>query len=251
MADETDEQVDSNAPRGARVEFCGEVYRLDPTTVFTIGREGDLVIDSNPFLHRRFLQLRMGDGLWWVANVGSQVAATVASTGSSFHAWLAPGSRIPLVFNATTLRFTAGATTYEIDLILDEAPYETVDWNSDHGMGGTTTMNLVDLTPEQVRLVLALCEPILRAGGAGVTQIPTSAQAAERLGWTLTKFNRKLDVICEKLDQRGLRGLRGDSERLAVNRRAGLVELAVSTRMVQIEDLALLDGDPAPGSSPH
>lgn len=251
MTDEVNKQVDNDRPPGARVEFCGEIYQLDPSAVFTIGREGDLIIDSNPFLHRRFLQLRMGDGLWWVANVGSQVAATVASTGSSFHAWLAPGSRIPLVFNATTLRFTAGATTYEIDLILDKAPYETVEWNAEHSLGGTTTMNLVDLTPEQMRLVLALCEPLLRAGGAGVTQIPTSAEAAARLGWTLTKFNRKLDVICEKLDQRGLRGLRGDAERLAVNRRVGLVELALSTRMVTIEDLGLLDVDSASGSSPH
>lgn len=233
------------------MEFCGEVYPLEPTEVFTIGREGNLVIDSNPFLHRRFLQLRMGDGLWWVANIGSQIAATVASTGSSFHAWLAPGSRIPLVFPATTLRFTAGATTYEIDLVLDEAPYESVEWHTDHSSEGTTTMSLVDLTPEQLRLVLALCEPALRAGGTGVTQIPTSAQAADRLGWTLTKFNRKLDVICEKLDQRGLRGLRGDAERLAVNRRAGLVELALSTRLVRLEDLVLLDRDQVPGSSPH
>lgn len=228
----------------ARVEFCGERYPLVEGEVFTIGREGNLVIDSNPFLHRRFLQLKMVDGLWWLANVGTQVAATVASTGSSFHAWLAPGAKLPLVFPLTSLRFTAGPTSYEIEIFLDGAPYESVEWHPDGESGGTTTMVMVDLTPEQLRLVLALCEPILLAGGTGVAQIPTSAQAAERLGWTLTKFNRKLDAICEKLDRRGLRGLRGDSGQLAVNRRAGLVELALSTQLVQVDDLALLESGP-------
>lgn len=244
MIDSDDKPGGSVTASAARVEFCGESHSLVAGEVFTIGREGDLVIDDNPFLHRSFLQLKTIDGLWWLANVGAQVAATVASSGSSFHAWLAPGSSIPLVFPSTTLRFTAGPTTYEIDIVMDEAPYESVNWHAETGLEGTTTKILVDLTPEQLRLVLALCEPCLLSGGAGVAHIPTSAQAAERLGWTLTKFNRKLDAICDKLDRRGLRGLRGDSERLAVNRRAGLVELALSTQMVRIEDLAFLD-DPA------
>ena len=227
---------------GARVEFCGERYQLVESEVFTIGREGDLRIDSNPFLHRRFLQLKVVDGLWWLANVGSQVAVTVASDGSSFHAWLAPGATLPLVFPSTSLRFTAGPTSYEIEVVLDGAPFESIEWNCEAGTAGTTTMEMVDLTPEQLRLVLALCEPMLLAGRRGMAQVPTSAQAAERLGWTLTKFNRKLDAICEKLDRRGLRGLRGESGRLAVNRRAGLVELALSTQLVVAGDLSLLDG---------
>jgi hypothetical protein len=244
MSAHTEVDVGDSELPAARVEFCGEVYPLAADAVFTIGREGNLVIDANPFLHRRFLQLRMVDGLWWLANVGTQVAATVASSGSSFHAWLAPGAKIPLVFPETTLRFTAGPTSYEIEIALDEAPYESVDWQGDVGSGGTTTMVMVDLTPEQLRLVLSLCEPLLLAGGAGVAQIPSSAESAERLGWTLTKFNRKLDAICEKLDHRGLRGLRGDARRLAANRRAGLVELALSTGLVRVEDLALLDSTP-------
>ncbi len=251
MPAESGGDTDHGSVPAAQVEFCGEVYPLTAEDVFTIGREGNLVIDANPFLHRRFLQLKTVDGLWWLANVGTQVAATVASSGSSFHAWLAPGAKIPLVFPSTTLRFTAGPTSYEIEIVLAEAPYESVDWHPDPWSGGTTTVAMVELTPEQLRLVLSLCEPILLTGGAGVAQIPTSAQAAERLGWTLTKFNRKLDAICEKLDRRGLRGLRGGAGQLAVNRRAGLVELALSTGLVRIEDLAQLNVITGPGSSPH
>jgi hypothetical protein len=222
---------------------------VEPGTVFTIGRDGDLVIDANPFLHRRFLQLGTAEGLWWLANVGSQLTVTLASTGSSVHAWLDPGARIPLVFPSTSLWFTAGPTTYEIGVVLEGSPYEAVSWGSEEGMAGTTTMNMVDFTPEQFRVILALSEPILRGSGNGTSQIPTSADAAKRLGWTLTKFNRKLDAMCEKLERRGLRGLRGGNDRLAVNRRARLVEIALSTHLVKPEDLDLLDQRPTEDSA--
>jgi hypothetical protein len=71
--------------------------------------------------------------------------------------------------------------------------------------------------------------------------VPTSAEAAARLGWSMTTFNRKLDNVCEKLDKIGVDGLRGGRGRLATNRRARLVEYAVATRLVSADDLALLD----------
>ena len=77
-----------------------------------------------------------------------------------------------------------------------------------------------------------------------MSELPTSAQAAERIGWTLTRFNRKLDNVCDKLDRMGVQGLRGGVGKLASNRRARLVEYAVSSQLVTRSDLALLD-DPA------
>ena len=71
--------------------------------------------------------------------------------------------------------------------------------------------------------------------------MPTSAGAALRLGWTITKFNRKLDNVCDKLTRNGVRGLHGDARNLATNRRARLVEYALSARLVTTHDLALLD----------
>ncbi len=61
-----------------RVEFAGEWYSLQPGQVFIIGREGDLRVDDNPYLHRNFLRLAHASGLWWLVNDGSRLAATVS-----------------------------------------------------------------------------------------------------------------------------------------------------------------------------
>ena len=63
-------------------------------------------------------------------------------------------------------------------------------------------------------------------------------------GWALTRFNRKLDNVCQKLADAGTRGLHGGPGKLASNRRARLVEYAVSSQLVTRSDLSLLD-DPA------
>jgi hypothetical protein len=111
---------------------------------------------------------------------------------------------------------------------------------------GTTTMSPVSFSPEQLRVVLALSEPTLLRARNAVSDIPSSAEAAQRLNWTLKKFNRKLDLVCEKLDQQGVRGLRGRSDQLATNRRARLVEYALSTQLVTRSDLVLLDDSGSP-----
>ena len=95
------------------------------------------------------------------------------------------------------------------------------------------------LRPRQ--LVLALAEPMLRREGTSLVEIPSSQAAADRLGWATTRFNRKLDNVCDKLDRMGVKGLRGGPGALATNRRARLVEYAVASRLVTPEDLPLLD----------
>src|SRR5690606_16004299 len=107
---------------------------------------------------------------------------------------------------------------------------------------GDTTMGEITLTPDQLRLVLVLAEPALEGAGRSAAMLPSSSQAARRLGWTTRKFNRKLDHVCHKLAATGVRGLRGDLGQLASNRRARLVEYALGTRLVTRDDLVLLDG---------
>ena len=99
----------------------------------------------------------------------------------------------------------------------------------------------MSFTPDQKLLIVALCEGFLRSTYAGAGQIPSSADAAARLGWKVTKFNRKLDNVCQKLADAGTRGLHGGPGKLASNRKARLVEHALSTRLVTEADLALLD----------
>ena len=108
---------------------------------------------------------------------------------------------------------------------------------------GQSTIGDVPLTLSQKLMILALAEPVLRREGTGMSELPTSAQAAERLGWTLTRFNRKLDNVCDKLDRIGVPGMRGGVRSYATNRRVRLVEHALAARLVTREDLPLLDAE--------
>jgi len=224
------------------VEFAGEWFRPDPEAVFEIGREGDLALDDNPYLHRRFLQLTHASGLWWLVNVGARMSATVSDAAGGVQSWLSPGTSLPIVFPSTSIVFTAGPTTYELLARLSPSPYAEI--RSEEPEGGATTIGMIPFTVSQRQLVVALCEAMLRRDGTGLSEIPSSAEAAARLGWTTTRFNRKLDNVCEKLDRVGVKGLRGGSGGLATNRRARLVEYAVASRLVTAEDLPLLDLPP-------
>ncbi|NQX12294.1 hypothetical protein HQQ80_11710 [Microbacteriaceae bacterium VKM Ac-2855] len=224
------------------VEYCGEWFTPTRSEPFVIGREGDLDLDDNPFLHRRFLEVGFGDGLWWLVNVGSRLTATITDGSGGVQAWLGPGSRLPIVFGYTVVIFTAGPTTYELSIHSASPAFQTTA--STRPMTGSTTVGGIALTPSQRLLIVALAEPLLRRDGTGTSDIPSSASAAARLGWLTTRFNRKLDNVCEKLDRVGVRGVRGGPGALATNRRARLVEYAVSTQLVTRGDLALLDQPP-------
>ncbi|WP_417510444.1 hypothetical protein [Microbacterium sp.] len=236
------ERDGASAVAPLRLEFAGEWYDLNPGEPFIIGREGDLEVDDNPYLHRHFLELRHRDGLWWLANVGVRLAATISSAGGAVQSWLSPGARMPLVFERNVIVFTAGPVTYEVNLLTDEAPYE-VSRAVDAVMSGETTVMPVSFTTLQKQLIVALAEPMLRREGVSMNELPSSSAAAERLGWTMSKFNRKLDNVCDKLDRMGVQGLRGGPGKLATNRRARLVEYAVTSQVVTRADLPLLDED--------
>ncbi len=205
---------------------------------FTLGREGDLAIDDNPYLHRTFLLIRW-DQFWWLDNIGSQLAATLSDGGGIMHSWFAPGATLPLLFATTEVRFTAGPTNYALSLHVEGAPMAVA--GTVLSGSGLTTLRPVSLTLNQKQLVLALAEAALLGPGNTATTIPSSALAAKRLGWKLTKFNRQLDAVCQKLDRAGVRGLLGSQDQLASGRRARLVEYALAVRLVSADDLPLLD----------
>jgi len=222
-----------------RVEFCGEWYSVDSGSPFSIGRESDLTIDDNPYLHRTFLRLYEDFGLWWIANVGNLLSATVSDSTGTVQAWLAPGAKLPIVFQTMHVMFSAGSSTYDFTIHAEDDFYNT-SLSASHE-GGTTTILPVTLTTSQRLLIVALSESILTQAVPGRGAIPSSAEAAARLGWSMTTFNRKLDNVCSKLDKLGVAGLRGGAGHLATNRRARLVEYAVATRLVSLEDVMLLD----------
>ncbi len=228
-------------PPKLRVEFCDSWTDVPEQGRFSIGRDAVLVVDEeNLHLHRRVAELYWDAPLWWLANVGSRLTITIAEHDSRVHAFLQPGSRLPVVFESTSLRFSAGQTSYELNLHLDAPPFETERPQFDDD--GSTTIGRVALTADQHLLILALAEPSLRMHGTGGAALPTSADAARRLGWTMTRFNRKLDNVCQKLKRVGVPGLHGEIDRLASSRRARLVDYALSVGLVSASDLPLLDG---------
>jgi hypothetical protein len=220
------------------VEFCGEWFTVDPAQRFRIGREGDLVVDDNPYLHRRFLEITFGRGLWWLTNVGATIPATVSDFEGRVQAQISPSASLPIVFPVSAIRFTAGPTLYEVALHLSDPPY--AEPSAEQPASPETTLGRVSLTPDQKLLIVALAERALSRGTTGATSLPSSSQAAARLGWPMTKFNRKLDNVCEKLGRAGVQGLHGDSGKLASARRARLVEYAIAVRLVEPEDVQLL-----------
>lgn len=222
----------------AHVEFCGTWSRIAPPGPYTVGREGDLAIDDNPYLHRHFLSFDW-DRYWWVTNVGNRLTATVSDDQGAMQAWLAPGATLPLLCHQTEIRFTAGPTAYLVTLALDE-PAVTITGDTGPTLGATT-LKPADLTSNQRLTVLSLAEAALRAGRNTSSLIPSSQEAAQRLGWTVTKFNRQLDATCQKLTNAGVRGLHGGVDKLASGRRARLVEYALAVRLLTADDLALLD----------
>lgn len=225
------------------VEFAGEMVEVAGDREFAIGRGGDLVIDENRYLHRRFLTLTAESGMWWLTNVGSRIAATVTDGTGRVHARLAPGARLPVVFDKLHVLFGAGSTNY--DLTLHAQGGFAFDPGPRVAATGDETIGAVPLSPSQRLLVVALAENVLRQVESGRGEIPSSADAAARLGWTLTAFTRKLDTVCGKLERHGVTGLRGGRGKLATNRRARLVEHAVATRLVTRDDLLLLEQLPA------
>jgi hypothetical protein len=223
------------------IDFCGEITPVAHQP-FTVGRDADLVLDDgNRHLHRQFLAISERQGIWMLDNVGGQLTATVSDGDGRLEAFLAPGAVLPLVFGQTTVRFTAGPTTYEFEIRLPDPTFAST--TVEHTPQGDTTVGRVAMTPDQLRLIVALAEPTLRGDGRAATTMPSNQDIARRLGWTLTRVNRKLDNVCQKLAAQGIRGLHGAPGQLASNRRARLVEYAMAVRMVTRDDLPLLDGD--------
>ena len=221
------------------IDFAGETVELRPGATFTIGRDGDLALDDNPYLHRTFLVIGHQDGLWWVHNQGARLSAGLTDAEGLMRTTLAPGARLPVVFDRTSLTFSAGATTYELLLECNTASYRLAP--TKRVDSGDTTIAPTDFTESQLLAVLALAEPVLRRVGSGSSSVPSAVEAARRLGWTQTRFNRKLDNVCDKLTRAGVAGLQGSASSTATNRRLRLVEYAVSTLLVTAADLPLLE----------
>ncbi len=223
-------------PPALRIEYCGEWHELRAGKTLTVGRVADLVIDDNPELDPVLLEIYDENKMWWIASTAATRTIQVSDPSGRVSTELAPGMRAPVVFHPAHVVFAAGRTTYEFALH-GELHYSAAATSAELR---PDRVELPRLTVAQRLLLVVLCERALRRPSRGHGEFPTSAEAAARLGWSLTAFNRKLDNVCDRLDRAGVAGLRGGRGNLATRRRVRLIEFALSARLVTSDDLALL-----------
>lgn len=223
-----------------KIDFAGELHVVEPGSNLTFGRDADLEVDTNPYLHRRVGAFRQRNGDWWLSNVGSAIAIEVCDEASPSRMTVAPGSSAPMPFQDAVVRFQAGPSVYELIVSMpDSEIFSAID----EPLVGSPTITASDvpLNEEQRLLLVALAEMRLRDRGAPISAIPPNRAVASRLNWSTTKFNRKLDNLCAKFDRLGVAGLKGDSSGLASNRRERLVDHVLTVGLISRVDLDLLE----------
>lgn len=227
------------------VDFCGEERVLEPGEQLSVGRAADLRIDDNPYLHRVLARFGSTDEHWWVHNCGAAIPLNLFDRGSPSSAVVAPGATAALTMAEFGLAFVAGRTRYELDGALEQVP-DPPDPGAPEGADRTLDWGVVELNADQRLLLVDLAADRLRLPSRRDVELPAKAACARRLGWSLSKYNRKLDHLCAKLDRAGVTGLCGEAGAQAADRRRRLVDHAVDVGLVTADDLDLL----APGRPP-
>ncbi|CAB4744917.1 unannotated protein [freshwater metagenome] len=234
--------ADSSSPGRLYLEFCGEDHTLSPGNSLSFGRDAELLIDENPYMHRVLGRFVLLGHHWCIQNLGKSIAFTIKDSVGKSSALVAPGSTAAILHGEFTCRFVAGPTRYEISGALEGFEWDTDLLGAD-GAHGTKTMDWgrVELNDDQRLLLLALCEQRLLDPQTEQTQPPSNRHGAARLGWSLTKFNRKLDHLCEKLHRAGITNVHGGLGANATDRRWYLIEHALQVQLVSVNELHLID----------
>ncbi len=226
------------------VDLAGEIFKLSPPTPdgaspmqTTFGRMADIEVDTNQYLHRRVGAFRWRDGAWWLHNLGSAIVLEVADLESASRISVAPGSALPLSFAQAVVRFQAGPSTYELLITQDSVTATTEPWFDDEDDEPTVTSSSVPLNREQRLLLVGLAQRRLRDAGSPVSNLATNREVTEHLGWTKTKFDRKLDNLCVKFTNRGVPGLIGGQGSTAALRRERLIDHVLVVGLIGPDDL--------------
>lgn len=225
------------------VTFEGTPHTVTTDQEFTFGRAASLIIDSaNRELHRVQGVLRFDNGSWHVHNNARATSLVVTHHESPSFSKVAPGATLVLPFASCSITFSAGRANYRLDVVDESAvdapnPVPTVSAGD-----RTVTAGHLIFNEEQFQLLAVLGEPRM-AGPVSVADLPSNRQIAKRLGWNVSKVNRKLDNLCLKLDKVGVQGLRGDMAGAARMRRVNLANYVVESGLLTEETLALLPED--------
>jgi len=227
------------------LEFCGEQWHLQPGEELTFGRDATLTVDeSNRYLHRVAGTFSHRDGHWWLSNDGTHLPLTVIEAEGRPMTVLPPGVETSLWPGTFAVRFEAGPARYELR---GECPGDPAEAGTGPGVPIPTEDDLtrpwghLELNDDQRAILAALTERRLRDPLAEPGPLPPNRVVAQRLGWSVSKYNRKLDHLCARFARHGVRGLQGRAGTSANERRQHLVEHVMAHSLVCPADLDVLD----------
>ncbi len=204
----------------------------------TFGRDADIELDTNPFLHRRTGAFVRDGGDWWVHNLGTKLYLTVIADDGT-RAELPPGTRHALASVSGLVRVTAGRSTYEVSYRLSSSPERSpaVDPQPDDG---TLTIQVdLALTPREIDFLVTFARPYL----LGLAEpMPTYAEVASLWAVAPKTLDNTLQSIKRKFRAAGL---------IRDPNLDALVQKAIQHSLVTRADLDWADldsGSPQPAS---
>jgi hypothetical protein len=228
--------IDISAAPNLAVHFCGETYR--PSTELVFGRDADLVLDDNSFLHRQAGRFQLRGATWWLENLGSRLRLTMVSSDGSVLD-LRPGSSNPLLGRQGAVSLHAGPVRYQVDYHLQQEqihPQPAVP----SGQAGADTMTFGPmLTPRELDFVVVLARGRL-TGRLG--PLPSHGEIAEIWGVSHKTVDNTLQRLRSKLRKANINFVQSSET---------LVEYVVTQGLVTMADLewASLDGPEGPRPS--
>lgn len=204
------------------VRFVGETY--NPLSELVFGREAELSLDENTYLHRQAGRFQARDSVWWLENLGSRLRLTMVSSDGSVLD-LQPGGSSPLLGTAGEVSLTAGPTRYEIGYMLQQPQRELPDTGSQARSGVDTITYGVILTPRERDFAVVLAQNRL-TGRLG--PLPTHGEIAEIWGVSAKTVDNTLQRLRAKLRKQNLRSIQSTET---------LVEYLVTQGLVTMADL--------------
>lgn len=230
----TDGHTDNDAPR-LTVRFVGEEYR--PTRELMFGRDAELALDDNSYLHRQAGRFRLRDNTWWLENVGKRLRLTMVSADGSVID-LNPSGSSPLLGTSGEVSLTAGPTRYEIEYQLERAQ---LDWEVTTPVVavGTDTITFGPiLTPRELDFVVVLAQGRL-TGRLG--PLPSHEEIADIWGVSPKTVDNTLQRLRTKLRNNNVHFVQSTET---------MVEYLVTQGMVTLADLEWARLDEPDGPRP-
>lgn len=216
---------------------------LDGPGELSFGRAGDLVVDpSNLQLHRLLGRVHFHSGGWRLSNQpGSVIDLQVLKPDETRpSAPLGPDSETRLPPGISLVRFIAGRSQYSLCVEVSDDDVHQAPPASAIADGLMTVRPGSGVTPSpgQRRVLVAMCEPVLRGYGSDSwKRVPSNRELADSLGISAKTIEKHIAEMYEQFAAAGVGSLASTDP--SVDRRRLLVKHALLARVVTATDLDL------------